>query len=194
MKGITLAIFIVVILIGIGFLASYNIYRDLNNQMDISYAEGLEKGRAQGYLAGKQDGSRTGYQEGSRIGYQEGQEGDIDIIYEEGEYFIHNPFYDELPAIWERAKATTAKGIHEYAEANGIRVAYVRCQIARKAHEGMVYVIQLVAFETVDNGLVIIEPRSGKEVKVEVGQSYSGLNDLPARSYDDTVTKISIVW
>ncbi|UCH43432.1 MAG: hypothetical protein JSW16_02510 [Dehalococcoidales bacterium] len=189
-----LSIFIVIVLIGFGFLASINIYRDLNNQMAISYAEGLEEGRAQGYLAGKQDGSRTGYQEGSRIGYQEGQDGDTGIIYEEGEYFIHNPFYDELPGIWERAEATTAKGIHEYAEANGIRVAYVRCQIARKAHEGMVYIIQLVAFETVDNGLVIIEPRSGKEVKVAVGESYSGLNNFPARPYDDTVTKISVVW
>ena len=194
MKGITIAIFIVATLIGIGFLASINIYNGLNSKLTIAYAEGLEIGRDQGYLAGKQDGSRTGYQEGSWIGYQEGKEGELDIIYEDGYYFIHNPFYDEVAGILDRAEASSAKGIHEYAEANGIRVAYVRCQIARQAHEGMVYVIQLVAFETVDNGLVIMEPRSGREVKVVVGQSYSGLNDLPARPYDDTVTKISIVW
>ena len=194
MKGITIAVFIVAVLIGLGFLVGINIHNDLSNKLTIAYAEGLEKGRAQGNLAGKQDGSRTGYQEGSRIGYQEGKEGDLDISYKDGYYFIHNPLYYELPGILDGAEVSSAKGIHEYAEANGIRVAYVRCQIARQAHEGMVYVIQLVGFETVDNGLVIMEPRSGREVKVVVGQSYSGLNDLPARSYDDTVTKISIVW
>jgi len=78
-------------------------------------------------------------------------------------------------------------------EANGIRTAYVRCQIARKAEERMVYICHLVAFETVDNGL-IIRPRSHKEVKVEVGKSYSELNGFPTPPYDDTITKITIVW
>jgi hypothetical protein len=46
----------------------------------------------------------------------------------------------------------------------------------------------------VDRGLIIIEPWSHREVKVEVGESYSKMNGFPASPYDDTVTKMTIVW
>ncbi len=91
-------------------------------------------------------------------------------------------------------KADTAEEIHQYAESNGIRVAYVRCQLAREAAEGMVYVLHLVAFETADNGFVVIEPWSNREVKVTEGRSYSKLNGFDVPEYDDTITKVTVVW
>ena len=54
----------------------------------------------------------------------------------------------------------SAKKTHDYAEANGIRSAYIRSQIARKTAEGMVYLYELVAFETADKGLIFIEPQT----------------------------------
>jgi hypothetical protein len=60
--------------------------------------------------------------------------------------------------------------------------------------ERMVYLYHLIGFETTDRGFVVIRPRTHEEVKVEVGQSYSGLNGFPSPAYDDTITKITIVW
>lgn len=194
MKGLLITGLIIAVLIGGGFLVSFIIYNNLANQLDNAYAEGFEEGQEQGYTIGLQDGGTTGYQEGSRMGYEESGSGRFDDGYQDGYYFAYNPAYDQLPEILAEASENSAKGIHNYAEANGVRVAYVRAQLARPAPEGIVYVIQLVAFETVDNGFVILEPWSGREVKVEVGFSYSQLNELPARPYDDTITKISVVW
>jgi hypothetical protein len=84
--------------------------------------------------------------------------------------------------------------VHDYTEANGIRTAYVRIPIARPAAEGMVYIYELVAFETVDQGLLIIEPWSHREVRVEVGERYSELNDFSTSLHNDTITDITIVW
>ena len=58
----------------------------------------------------------------------------------------------------------------------------------------MVYVLHLVAFETVDRGFVIIEPWSKREVRVAEGGSYSELNGFDIPEYDDTITKITVVW
>jgi hypothetical protein len=78
--------------------------------------------------------------------------------------------------------------INNFAEANGIRTAYIRVGIAA----GGSY--RIVAFETVDRGFIFIRPRSHEEIKVEVGKSYSELNGFPFPSYDDTIIKITIVW
>ena len=82
----------------------------------------------------------------------------------------------------------------KYAEANGMRAAYVRVQIARPAEEGKVWVYRLVAFATVDKGFVIIEPGSHKVVKVEVGERFRELNGFSALPYDDTITEVTIIW
>jgi len=182
------------VLIAAGIVTSIIITSNLNNRLAAAHQRGFEEGHSQGYLLGFQEGSEIGYQEGSQIGYQKANWKDYASRYETGFYFVYNPTYDELPEILADGETGSAQEMHDYATANGIRVAYVRCQIARKAAEGMVYIYQLVAFETVDNGLTIIEPWSHREVKVEVGESYSELNGFPTRPYDDTITKVTIVW
>jgi len=194
MKGLIKTIIILAALIGVGIVTSIFITSDLNNRLALAYERGFEEGHTQGHVTGFQEGSEAGYQEGSQVGYVKGNRGDHDGSYGTGFYFVYNPTYDELPGILVESEADTAQEIHAYAEANGLRVAYVRCQIAREAAEGMVWIYQLVAFGTVDNGLVIIEPWSYREVKIEVGKRYSELNSFPARPYDDTITKITIVW
>ena len=194
MKGLIISFIVVVTLIGIGIGVSAFIYNKLINSVPVVYARGFEEGHAQGYQDGFKEGSEAGYQEGSRVGYakDKGIDGSSDNV--AGYYFLYNPTYDEVREILAQGTMGSAKEIHDYAEINGIRVGYVRCPIARKAPKGRVYLYQMVAFETVDRGLIIIEPWSHREVKVEVGKSYRELNGFPASPYDDTVTKMTIVW
>jgi len=177
----------------VGFITSILITRHFINREAAAYERGLDEGRTQGYEAGLYDGEIDGYQAGSKIGYEMSQGKDISD-FGEGFRFIYNPTYDEVQEILAENNKTTAMEINNYSEANGIRTAYVRCQIARKAAERTVFVYNLVAFETIDRGLIFIRPRSHEEVKVEVGKSYSELNGFPTSPYDDTITKITIFW
>ncbi len=196
MKGLIKTSIIFAALIGIGFVTSIIVTNTLINQVATARERGFEEGHTQGYEAGFCDGSKAGYQEGSKIGSERATEenpGD-NSDYGAGFYFTYNPTYDELQAILAETNKTTAMEINNFAEANGIRTAYVRCQIARKTAERTVYVYHVVAFETVDRGFIIIRPRSLEEIEVEIGKSYSELNGFPTPSYDDTITKITIVW
>jgi len=194
MKGLIRTSLIIAALIVVGILASIIITVDLSNRLATAPVRGYEEGHTQGYVDGFQEGSEVGYQEGSKIGYAMASGAGYDSSNETGFYFVYNPTYDELQKFLAETETGSAREIHDYAEANGIRVAYVRCQIARKAAKGRVYLYELVAFETVNYGLIVIEPWSHREVKVEVGEHYSELNGLPPRTYDDTITKITIVW
>ncbi len=194
MKGLLITFLIMIILITGGASASYVVYNNLNEKMATAHQEGYEKGHLKGYEQGFEEGGSTGYQEGSKEGLIEADWRNTEDVNKTGSYFLYNPTYAEVQEILDLSKADNADDIHKFAGVNGIRVAYVRIQIAREASEGMVYIYQLVAFETIDKGLIFIEPWSYDEVKIEIGKSYSELNDLPTRSYDDTITKITIVW
>lgn len=201
MEGLIKTTIIMAALIVVGIGASAYVYTDLINRLAAAQERGDEEGYNQGYVDGLEEGSRLGYQEGSKIGYARTNEGGSDSGNETGFYFLYNPTYADVRAMLAERQQMLAEGekdsaekTHNYAEANGIRSAYVRSQIARKAAEGMVYLYELVAFETIDKGLIIIEPASHREVKVEVGKRYSELNGSLARTYDDTITKVTIVW
>ena len=194
MKGLIRSLIILLILVVVGAGASAFIHFDLQDTVVAERQRGFEEGRAQGYEEGWQEGHKTGYQEGSRVGYEKASGSDNSASNGDGFYFVYNPTYGEVQEMLATIEAESAEEIHEYAEGNGVRVAYVRCQLARKAAKGMVYVLHLVAFKTVDNGFVIIEPWAHREVKVEVGKSYSELNGFPPPAYDDTITKMTIVW
>ena len=196
MKGLITTSIIIAVFIGIGVVTSIIITNNLSNHVATALERGFGEGSIQGYEVGYHEGGLAGYQEGSKVGYERATEenpGDKSD-YGAGFYFSYNPSYDEVREILAESIETTAMEVNNYAEANGIRTAYARCQIARKAAERTVYVYNLVAFETVDNGVIFIRPRSHEEVKVEIGKSYSELNGFPTPSYDDTITKITIFW
>ena len=193
MKGLIKTSIIIAALIGVGIVTSIIITNNLSKRVAAARERGFEEGRTQGYEAGFHEGSKAGYQEGSKVEYERSQDKDISDE-ETSFYFTYNPTYDELQAILAESNKTTAMEINNFAEANGIRTAYVRVQIARKTAERTVYVYHVVAFETVDRGFIIIRPRSLEEIEVEVGKSYSELNGFPTPPYDDTITKITIVW
>ncbi len=193
MKRLIKTSIIMAALLSLGFIASIIITNNLSNQLAATRERGFEEGRTQGYQTGFNEGNKTGYQEGSKINYQRSQDGDISDLGEDF-YFTYNPTYDELQAILAESNKTTAGEVNNFAEANGIRTAYVRVQIARKTAERADLFYHLVAFETVDRGLIFIRPRSHEEIELEVGKSYSEQNGFPTPLYDDTITRITIVW
>ena len=193
LKGLTLAFLVIGVLVGAGFGVSALISANLNKDVNIAREQGYSEGYYKGYDEGLIKGNEAGYQAGSKLGYVAAG-GEAASINETGYYFLYNPSYDEITSTLARSELDSAQQILDYAKANGIRAAYVRVPIAREASEGRVYLYQLVAFETVDKGMIIIEPRSHREVKVEAGKSYSALNGFPASSFDDTITKVTIVW
>ncbi len=194
MKGLIITSIIIVALIGVGIGTSIIITSGLSSRVAAANERGYEEGYSQGYLVGSLEGNKVGYQEGSKIGYIDSNGGDYNSSYGTGFYFTYNPTYEGMREILAEGKASSVGEIHDYAEANGIRSAHVRVQITREATGRIVYVYELVAFETVDKGLIIIEPWSHREVKVEIGKNYSELNSSPISSHDDTITKITIIW
>jgi hypothetical protein len=109
-------------------------------------------------------------------------------------YFVYNPTYEEVRAILAEKELNSVDTYVEYTSINGIHMAYVRCQTVPDSEMGWVYLYELIGFDTVDNGFIIIDPVLHREVEVEVGTSYSLLNNLPAGSFDDTIGKMTVVW
>ena len=180
------------VLAGIGISAA--ISASLDKTVNRANTQGFNEGYSKGYDEGLKQGGEAGYQAGSKLGYVAAGGPGAGSINETGFYFLYNPTYDEVMTALGKSEMGSAQAILDYAKVNGVRAAYVRVPIARPATEGRVYLYQLVAFETVDKGLIMIEPRSHREVKAEVGKSYSQLNGFPASPYDDTITKVTVVW
>ena len=192
MKALIISVAVLFAAIGVSIGVGARVYTNLTDDVADARERGFVEGYSQGYEDGFMQGSEAGYQEGHRVGYETDKTVDGDNV--SAYYFLNNPTYSDVQEILVEGDVFSAKEIHDFAEINGIRVGYVRCPIARKAPEGRVYLYQLVAFETVDKGLIIIEPWTHREVKVEVGESYRGVNGFPPSSYDDTITKMTIVW
>jgi len=194
LKGLLITFLILVVLTGIGVGTGVLVSAKLNNTVVNARQNGFEQGYFKGRSDGFQLGSEAGYQAGSKKGYIDAGGPNANTVTQPGYYFVYNPSYDEVMTTLGQNELYTAQAILDYAKSNGIRAAYVRVPIARPASEGRIYLYQLVSFDTVDKGMIIVEPRSHREVKVEVGKSYSQLNGFPISDYDDTITKVTTVW
>ena len=192
MRGLIKSILVIAVLITLGAAASVIMANDLSNRETVAYTKAVKEGRDRGNEVGARKGNENGYQEGSMASYTGSREAPND--YGAGFYFTYNPTYADVQELFDGKGRVSTWQIHDYAEANGMRVAYVRVQIAREAAEGKVSVYRLVAFETVDKGFIIIEPWSHRVVTVEAGKNFRELNGFAPPSYDDTITKISIIW
>ena len=54
--------------------------------------------------------------------------------------------------------------------------------------------LELVAFDTADKGVVVIEPWSHRQVIVEEGKIYQGLSEEPVSAGHPLVYDVTIVW
>lgn len=173
---------------------------------DVRYKEGYDKEYELARDVGYQEGYNQGYDKGDEEGYDSGYKTGFD----EGigtNYLVRNPTYKELMEFLARDKTDSkpyiegeyvssdfAAEVNNNAELEGIRAAFVGIDYPQPPGHGM------VAFQTVDEGLIFIEPQSDERVKLVVGKRfYLSIEPKPGYyyekpSYDDTVVKIQIIW
>jgi len=167
------------------------------------YALGHYVGYAWGHYEGYNEGYEQGGSEGQASGYSEGYEDGYEIGYQEGAgsgYTLRNPIYSELMRFLADDRTDSneyvegvyvcydfAADVNNNAEAKGIRTAFVYIEYLDGAHA-------IVAFETVDRGLIFIEPQFDDEVQISLGTSYSQANGYLEPAHNDTITKFVVVW
>ena len=170
---------------------------------DSGYHEGRENGYAEWYHPRYDNGYRDGYDNGFIVGYENGHADGFEVGYENGYeegriymlahgYPIMDPTYQDMREFLERDRTDEQKYVKDVyecrhfatdvcnnAERAGIRCAFVSICFPEGGHA-------LVAFNTVDRGLIFIEPQDDSEVKVEVGKPYDPVGK--------TVKEILIAW
>ncbi len=201
------------ILISIGILAAvggggFILYNAAYVAGDASgYDEGFLGGQKVGYITGNQDGYDEGYNLGVSDGYDEGQAAGYTEGYADGVeagvghgYILRDPTYAEAVA-FIRADHTDrneydedsyicshfSRDVCNNAEAQGWRCAFVELRYPDSGHA-------IIAFDTVDRGLVYFEPQFDDEVRVEIGRSYAILNGYIIPSWDDVIQDVVVIW
>ena len=173
-----------------------NVGKSIVEAYEDSYGEGYLQTYDSGYQAAYEESYPQGYEKGLEVGLETGSGEEVAALVE-----VHNPTYKELREFLEHDKtdsnlyikgvymcADFAADLNNNAERRGIRAAYVIVRARAWSHA-------LVAFETVDRGIVFVEPISDTYVKVEAGEPYRWLfGGVGATRYEDTVVGIEFIW
>jgi hypothetical protein len=172
-----------------------------DDKVVLAYESSYDKGYSQTYDSAYQEAFAKAYDKGYEkwyeVGLESGSTEGAGIRVE-----LHNPTYKELReflAVDETNLCMFVSGefvcsdfaaqLNNNAEANGIRTAYVRIRSENWGHA-------LVAFETVDRGLIFIEPQSDKELELVIGEPFpwylvGAISPLSSR---DPLVEIQIIW
>jgi hypothetical protein len=121
-------------------------------------------------------------------------------------YVFNDPTYDQIEKFLETDKTDqNTYNIKTYncqnfcadvitnAAKQGVRVAYVSIDFKDSGHA-------IIAFNTLDRGLIYIEPQTDEEVDLTAGkyfyQSVTAKPGFyyPTPSYDDTVVRFVVIW
>ncbi len=204
LKRILVSIAILAAVGGGGFIL-YNVaytVGDVNG-----YDEGYFAGQTIGYIEGNQDGYTDGYNLGQDEGYDQGETAGYEAGYTDGVaagaghgYSLKDPTYAEAVAFlyadhtdWNTYEEDSyicshfSRDVCNNAEAEGLRCAYVELRYSDSGHA-------IVAFDTIDRGLVYFEPQFDDEVRVEIGKRYSALNNYAVPYWDDVIQDILVIW
>jgi hypothetical protein len=182
---------------------------------DEGYSVGEEDGYEAGYSVGEEDGysvgEEDGYVSGEAAGYSSGRQDGYDAGYSEGiedglghGYTLKDPTYQEALAFIRQDKTDEneyimdtygvyvcshfARDVCNNAEAEGLRCAFVELRYPDSGHS-------IVAFNTIDRGIIYFEPQLDDRVEVALGESYSEINNYRKSSpYDDTIRDILVIW
>jgi hypothetical protein len=189
-----LAILDIIVYLGVtGSTFTEEVANAFSDSYDQAYNHSFEIGYEKGYTKAYEKGYKKGYEIGQ--GY---------ILQDRVGSFmaLRNPSHSELRDFLFSDNTNMNKFISgEYvcydfvaemvnnAEAAGIRAAYVRIRSANWVHA-------LTAFETVDRGIVFVEPQSDKEVVLEIGEPYPWwqVSAASPSSSQAPLTEIQIIW
>ena len=191
-EGFTVVIFIQ------NISGTSGIYSD---KVAAAYEDSYDNGHIQTYDVGYQEAYGEaydrGYDKGYGIGLEAGSKEGVATRVE-----LRNPTHKEMREFLARDETDSnpyitgeyncsdfAAQLNNNAEANGIRVAYVRSRSKKWGHA-------LVAFETVDSGLIFIEPQSDSAVKLVTGEPYPwySVGAISPLGYFDHIVEIQIIW
>jgi len=204
LKGTLIAIVILAVVGGGGFIL-YNVAYAAGDAD--GYDDGYLAGHKVGYALGEEDGYSDGYALGQDEGYALGEADGYDDGYEAGieagvghGYTLRDPTYGEAVAflsldLTDRNEydedtyvcSHFARDVCNNAEAAGWRCAFVLLDFQTMGHS-------VIAFNTIDRGLVYFEPQFDDEVMVIIGRSYAQLNNYLSPPYPDTILDVLIIW
>jgi len=163
--------------------------------------DGYNSGKTEGYSLGKQDGYEEGFTSGEGEGYEEGVKASLGHG-----YTLTDPTYREVIAFLRKDKTDKHKYIEDSyvcshfardvcnnAETEELRCAFVELRYSDRGHS-------IVAFDTIDKGLVYFDAITDESVKPVVGKRYyQCIEPKPGYYYeeplfDDTILDILVIW
>lgn len=170
--------------------------------------DGYSLGHEAGYSLGKQDGYDEGYVSGKTDGYREGYEVGVEAGLGHG-YTLRDPTYAEAVAFLREDKTDEneyvedtygvyvcshfARDVCNNAEEEGLRCSFVELRYSDGGHA-------IIAFDTIDKGIVYFEAITDERSKPVVGKRYyKCMEPKPSYyyekpSYDDTIRDILVIW
>jgi hypothetical protein len=159
------------------------------------YSAGVSSGKSAGYSDGYSVGSTDGFNSGYSVGYVNGSKDGAGTGYN-----IRDPTYSEMLnfiSVDQTDKNTYDENTYycyhfcndvlTNAFSQGLKAGFVYIEFAEGAHAA-------VCFDTVDRGLVFVEPQGDDIVNVAVGIHYWNRTIYEEPDYDDTVISFGIIW
>jgi hypothetical protein len=217
MKRVIISLAIVVIAGIGGFTLYYMAYargdtagygRGYSTGQEIGYSSGRQDGYSDGYVSGKADGYDEGYDLGEADGYNEGYDEGLEAGLGHG-YALRDPTYEQATSFLRRDKTDKneyvedtygvyvcshfARDVCNNAEAEGLRCAFVGLRYLEGGHS-------IVAFDTIDKGLVYFDAMTDERANPVVGERYYRcIEPRPGYYYaepdfDDTIMDILVIW
>jgi len=175
---------------------------------NVGYSLGKQEGYDEGYISGKQDGYNTGYTSGKTDGYDDGYAEGMQAGLGHG-YTLRDPTYDQAVTFIREDRTNENKYVEDTygvyvcshfardvcnnAEGKGLRCAFVELRYLEEGHS-------IIAFNTIDEGLVYFEAITDERVRPVVGKRYyQCIEPKPGYyyekpSYDDTIMDILVIW
>lgn len=205
----------ILVLVGAGSFVLYNVAYAIGDAagydngysagQKIGYSSGEQDGYDEGYVSGKQEGYDEGYDLGKADGYEDGYAEGIEAGLGHG-YTLRDPTYKEAVTFLRGDRTDKnkydedsyvcshfARDVCNNAEAEGLRCAFVSLIYPEGGHA-------LIAFDTIDKGLVYFDAITDERVKPVVGKRYYQCIEPRAGYYyvkppfDDTIMDILVIW
>jgi hypothetical protein len=200
----------ILVVIGLGGFIVYKVAYGLGETAgyDKGYpagqSVGYSSGHDEGYTAGKEDGYTEGYSSGKADGYDEGMQAGLghgytlrDPTYAQAVAFIKEDKTDENEYIEDAYGVYVcthfARDVCNNAEQKGIRCAFVEVRYPDGGHA-------IVAFDTIDEGLVYFDAVTDDRTSPIIGKRYyQCIEPKPGYyyeppSFDDTIMDILVIW
>ncbi|MCJ7571810.1 MAG: hypothetical protein MUO82_08040 [Candidatus Thermoplasmatota archaeon] len=121
--------------------------------------------------------------------YLEQNNTELQLLLQGDEYKLHNPLYSEAVKFMAEDKNINDSLVLDNAKSNGIRCAYAEARTPDGSH-------CLIAFDTIDKGMIYFEPNTGYLVNPLIGKSY--VDCVSGSPYynitDDTISQILVYW